>query len=325
MKPAASVLPDRRGFTLTEMILAMVLTSALAATGLSVMMAHSRSVTRMEATVRQLEQVRLSSDLLATEIGDLTRSGVLFARGDSVSFRLPVAWGVVCGQLTRNIQSTGKVKKAKKGAVVVTPYDSNAAMYFEQPATALGAPTPEGWGISANGRDWTYYNVANWSSLGLVTDTITARPACLDVVPVATKKLKKGETPPPPPPATPGLSADFWRFPMMGAVTGAPPPERGIFAAFVNISYFLKADSSGSLALYRRIGAVTQKLAWPFANNAGFQYALSDGTVSTAVAAGDLTKIRKIKTTLPARKEANARWQADSILISPWMPLYNAR
>jgi prepilin-type N-terminal cleavage/methylation domain-containing protein len=324
MKPTGSLLPDRRGFTLTEMILAMVLTSLLAATGLSVMMAHARGVSRMEATVRQLEQVRLSSDLLATEIADLTRSGVLFARGDSVSFRLPIAWGVVCGQLTRNIQGTGKVKKAKKGAVIVTPYDSNAAIYFEQPATALGAPTPEGWGVSANGKDWTYYSVANWSSLGMVTDS-TARAACLDVVPVATKKLKKGETPPPPPPPTPGLLADFWRFPMMGATLSAPPPERGIFSAYVGISYFLKPDSSGSLALYRRVGGVTQKLAWPFSNNAGFLYALDDGTTASAVASGDLGRIRKIKTTLPARKEANPRWQADSILIAPWMPLYNAR
>jgi prepilin-type N-terminal cleavage/methylation domain-containing protein len=325
MNPIASIPTSRRGFTLTEMILALVLTSAMAATALSVIMTHSRSVTRMEATVRQLEQVRLSADLLATEIGDVTRSGVLFARGDSLAFRLPVAWGVVCGQITRNIQSTGKVKKAKKGVVVVTPYDSNAALFFEQPATALGAPAPEGWGVSANGRDWTFYDVANWNALGIVTDTVTARPACLDVVPVNTKKLKKGATPPPPPPATPGLATDYWRFPMMGAVTGAPPPERGVFAAFIKISYFLKPDSSGSLALYRRIGGVTQKLAWPFANNAGFQYALSDGTIEASVAAGDLTRVRKIKTTLPARKEANARWQADSILIAPWMPLYNAR
>jgi prepilin-type N-terminal cleavage/methylation domain-containing protein len=315
---------SRRGFTLVEMIVALVLTSVLASAALTTILSHSRSVSRMQATVRQLEQVRLSADLLTTEIGDVTRSGVLFARGDSLAFRLPIAWGVVCGQISRNIVGTGKVKKAKKGTVIITPYDSNAALFFEQPATALGAPTPEGWGLSENGKDWSYYDVANWSSLGIVNDTI-AKNACLDYVPVNTKKLKKGEVAPPPPPPTPGLVTDFWRFPMMGATTAAPPPERGVFAAFIKISYFLKPDSSGSLALYRRIGGVTQKLAWPFGTNAGFQYALVDGTVSNTVGSGSLPNIRKIKVTLPARKEPDPRYQADSMLIAPWMPLYNAR
>jgi hypothetical protein len=206
----------------------------------------------------------------------------------------------------------------------VVPFDSNAALFFEQPATALGAPTPEGFGISENGKDWSYYDVATWSTLGLATDTV-ARSACLDVVPINTKKLKKGETPPPPPPPTPGLATDFFRFPMLTVLTGVRPPDRGIFAAYIRISYFLANEAGGGKALYRRIGGVTQKLAWPFADNAGFQYGLLDGTVTNTVGSGNLDKIRKIKTTLPARKEANARWQADSMLIAPWMPLYNSR
>ncbi len=315
---------SRRGFTLIEIMFAMVLSSLLAGAALSAILGHSRSVTRMEATVRQLEQVRLTADLLSTEIGDLTRNSMLYGDADSVSFRLPIAWGVVCGEMSRATKGTGKVKKPKKGEPVVIPYDTNGALFFERPAFALGAPTPEGFGISANGSDWSYFEAASWNDLGIVNDTM-ARLACLDVVPVNTKKLKKGEVPPPPPPPVPGLDTDFWRFPFMKGKIGIPIPERAVFSAYIKISYSLQAEPTGGLALYRHIGGVTQKLAWPFSVNAGFRYSLADGTEHTTVNAGDLPNVRRIKTILPALKVANPRWQADSMQIAPWMPLYNAR
>jgi prepilin-type N-terminal cleavage/methylation domain-containing protein len=323
MNPMRPMSSSRRGFTLVEMMFAMVLSSLLAGAALSAILSHSRSVTRMEATVRQLEQVRLTSDLLATEIGDLTRNSMLFARGDSLSFRLPIAWGVVCGELSRATAKTGKVKKLKDGTIIQPPRDTNGAVFFEQPATALGAPVPEGFGMSANGKDWSYFNTASWSGLHITNDTV-ARTACLDVVPV-TVKLKKGEVPPPPPPPVPGLITDFWKFPYMKGQIGAVIPERAVFSAFIKISYFLKAEPTGGLALYRHIGNVDQKLAWPFSANAGFRYSLADGTQHSTVAAGDLANIRRIKTILPALKVSNPRWQADSMQIAPWMPLYNAR
>lgn len=283
----------------------MVLTGIALAAIVSMTLTHSRAAVRMESSVRQLEQVRLTADLLSGEIADLPRGAVLFARSDSISYRLPIAWGAMCGSINRHI-----VPKNKKKAW--TP-DSVAALYLEPPPSALGSPTPEGFGVAEDGVTWTYYATANWNDLGLAIDNNDARRSCLDTVPI--KSYKKVKAPP---------SWVFYKFPTYKTIAGDYPPERAIFAAWVKVNYFLKTDTEG-LALYRQISGETSKLAWPFTSNAEFKFRLADNSIVSSVTGATLLQIRSIQALLPAQRYGDPRWKSDSLEIAPWMPLYNSR
>jgi len=308
---------SERGFTLIELMVSLVLTGLALALIVSITLTQSRAAVRMESSVRQLEQVRLTADLLSTEIADLPRGFVLYARDDSLSYLLPISWGVLCGELTRaDATAKKKKKKPKKGDPLPPEYDPDAALYLEPLPTSMGAPTPEGFGVSLDGVDWSFYPTPNWAALGVVAD-YKARGACLDSVKVKPPTGKKLALNPPP--------ETYFKFPNYSGITIAQPPEQAVFAAYVMVSYYLKPESDGSKTLYRAISGTNQKLAWPFTPNAGFRYRLADGSELTTVSAADLVKIRSIKATLPAQKLADPRWQSDSLEIAPWMPLYNSR
>ena len=55
-----------------------------------------------------LERVQ---QLLRDEVADLPRSAVVFARRDSLAYRLPIRWGMICGPIDR---ATTPAKPAKK-------------------------------------------------------------------------------------------------------------------------------------------------------------------------------------------------------------------
>jgi prepilin-type N-terminal cleavage/methylation domain-containing protein len=324
----AAVAPDRRrkGFTLAELIVAMALLSIVCMAVLGMVTSQSRYVGQINTDVQVLDQVRAANELLGTEIADLPRGAVLFARRDSIQYRLPIMWGVVCGPVDRQaIQA----KKIKKGAVAAVPTNTKISLTLEPAADVLGNPSPEGLGVSQNGTTFAYQTVANWSSLALVHSD-SAGIACLDGPALAGKKKKAGKPKKnalPPPPSTTVIASleDYFETTQIGPLFNDVPDERSLILGYVTVSYFLKPVTSGEYALYRSTSTGTQKLAWPFSAGAGFTYRLDDSSVSTTVAAADIPRIRAVRVDLPAIRKARANARADSVLVQPWIPLFNAR
>jgi prepilin-type N-terminal cleavage/methylation domain-containing protein len=325
----ASVAPDRarRGFTLIELIVAMTLLSVVCMAVLGMVTSQSRYVGQINTDVQMLDQVRAANELLGTEIADLPRGAVLFARRDSIQYRLPIMWGVICGPVDRQAVQAKKTK-LKKGETPIAP-TTKIALEFEPPAEVLGNPSPEGLGISENGTTFTYKAVSSWSWLALVSSDSAGR-SCLDGPALAGKKKKaakpkKNALPLPPPITVIESLEDYYETVQIGTLFNDAPDERALILGYVTVSYFLKPLVAGEYALYRSTSTGTQKLAWPFSAGAGFTYRLDDNSVSTTIALADIPRIRAIRVDLPATRKARNNARADSVLVQPWIPLFNAR
>jgi prepilin-type N-terminal cleavage/methylation domain-containing protein len=309
MNRASNALPQSRptgsnrpGVTLVELLIAMTLAGVLIASLSTVIVSHLRSVEQLRSNAVQLEQVRSSTHLLGTEIGDLVRGSVTVAKPDSLVLRLPVAWGVVCGEDARDKKTAGKVKKGKETV------STTSSIYLEPIATDLGIGDPDGFALSPDGQNWIFHDFAGgWSSAGIIAST-TARDACL-----GDANRNGAET---------NLYADF---PNLLTYIATIPRDGMVMFAFTNITVFFRHDASqGGRVLYRgRVGATAQPLAWPFAATAGFRYRLDSGSEVTSATGSNLDKIRAIQVRLTSQGEMPA--QSDTIDIVPWVLLYNAR
>lgn len=315
----------RQGFTLVEMLVSMTLLSIVIGGVLSLVLSQVRFVGRINRDVLALDQVRAAQDLLSVEIADLSRGAVTHAAADSIAFRLPVQWGVICGTVDRNAT---QAPPAKKGKVAVTPvYSDTIALQMELAPLALGSPVADGLGLSTDGVSFQYTPVANWNSLAIVSN-VAAATACINAAPAAAaKKVKGGKkgAGTAPPTLQVGSTADYYTSGTIKAVLGASPEERTLFFGYLNISYFLKTDASGALVLYRTAKGATQPLAWPFAAGAGFSYRLANGTESQSISAADRPNIRAVRVNLPALRVERGTVIADTINVQPWLYLFNAR
>jgi prepilin-type N-terminal cleavage/methylation domain-containing protein len=325
--PAPVACHRSAGFTLVELMVAMVLLSIVVGSIMTLMISQARYVSRLSGDVQRLDQVRTAQQLLSVEIADLSRGSVTFARSDSIAYRLPIQWGIICGPINRNVLQTAPKKKAKTGADVPTP-STIVALQFEPPADALGDPTPEGFALSLDGVSFSYYPDATGSALAMTPDTAAAS-ACLND-PAQAPKAKapppsKKNAPAPPTTTQVGSTDDYYSSAGLTAAAGSMPGERTLIFAYLSVSHFLKSDSTGNTVLYRATSAGTQKLAWPFGSAAGFRYRLDDGSTATTVASGSLARIRAVQVNLPAIRTARGVTSADTINVQPWISLFNAR
>ena len=294
---------------------------------LSMVTSQSRYVGQINTDVQMLDQVRAANDLLGSEIADLPRGAIRFARRDSISYRLPVQWGIVCGATDRQAVQAKKTK-LKKGETAVTA-TTNMAIDFEQQADVLGDPVPEGLAVSAGGTTFTYYAVSNWASLGLVRSD-SAGQSCLDATASGAGKKKaprpkKGTLPTPPVATTVESLDDYYETAAISALMGQAPEERSLIFGYVKVSYFLKPLAGSGTVLYRSTANGTQKLAWPFTATSGFTYRLDDLSTSTTVDSVNLPRVRAIKVDLLVTRSARNSVRADTLAIQPWLPLFNAR
>ena len=330
--PAPVACRRSAGFTLAEIVVAMLLLSIVVGSIVTLILSQTRYVSRLGGDVQQLDQVRTAQELMSLEIADLSRGSMTFARSDSMAYRLPIQWGIVCGTIDRNAQQAPPANKKTKTGAVVPVYSTTVALQFEQAADALADPTPDGFALSQDGVTFSYYPTASWAALAMVQDTAAAI-ACLNTPAQApTKKAKppsKKSAPPAPSTTQLGSTDDFYSSTGLTAAVGSTPEERTLMFAYLSVSYFLKRDSTGYMVLYRATRAGTQKLAWPFGTAAGFNYRLDDGSIAYAGASGfipaNLPRIRAVQMMLPAIRTAREAAKADTLNVQPWLSLFNAR
>ena len=315
---------NRRGFTLTELMISMVLLTLVIGVVLSLVLSQTRYVSRVSGDVTVLDQIRSSQEVLSYEIADLSRGAITFAGADSIAYRLPIKWGVSCGPIDRFTAQAPPVKKGSPASPIV--YSTTVAMQFEQDPDAYGAPAPDGLATSLDGKTFTYYQ-RPWADFGIVSNSLGG-PYCLDAAAGATgKKAKKGKKGAPAK-ATGVVVAsvdDYYVSTALTGVLGDTPDERTLMYAYVNVSYYFKPDGLGGEILYRASKGVTQKLAWPFAAAAGFTYRLDDGTVGAPVVVGNLGRIRAVRSNLPVVRSQRGAARADTINVQPWLYMFNAR
>lgn len=299
MRPVrTSQFSARAGFSLIEIILAAVLSSLIMAGAMSMIFTQTRTLQQLDERTQQMDLARSANDLASGEIAHLTRESAIAAAADSFAFKLPISWGVVCGEIGKQKKPKGKLKKGPQ------PTTETIAIYLEPLPRSLGAPNPQGFGLSADGITWTFFPVSDWSALGIQASSTAVEP-CLD---------------------EDAATGDFRIFPGMSARIGYVPAERTLMLTYINASYSLRPDNQGvgGISLFRTTAAGRERLGGPFSSQAGFRYRLSDRSEAATVSAADLDKIEWVRISLPSVAR-DSRFTSEALVTQPWIPLYNSR
>lgn len=326
MRRSFGVARRREGFTLIEVMTAMVLTGVVLVSVVALLMSQVKYVSQINGDIQALDQVNAAQGMLSTEITTLTRGAVQFAGADSVVFNLPLSWGLVCGPIDRHLKGAPPTRKTSRTGATSPTYSTTAALAIEPNASALNSPVPDGFGLSLGGSTFTYYPVATWSTMGMAQDTV-ASLACMRQSGSANPVKIDPKRPNRFPLSTStifGSIEDYSSSTGLFTVVGAMPDDRTLMLTYLRVSYFLRVDGAG-VSLYRSSKAGTAKLAGPFASNVGFTYRLSDGSSSTSIAAGSLANIRAIRPNLSAIRIKRGSVRADTLNIQPWIYLFNAQ
>ncbi len=138
----------RRGFTLVELLIAMVVTAILGTALVRMLISDSRFVSRQDAMVNARATARAAMNAIVPELRMVTDSGLVAAAAESVVVRVPYAFGMAC-------QSSGSATFAS-----LVPSDSLA--YATAVLSGLAWRTDSGaytavTGISVAGTSVTSY------------------------------------------------------------------------------------------------------------------------------------------------------------------------
>lgn len=86
----------RRGLTLTELLVAMVVFGILGTALARLMIGNSRFVSRQEAQLEARQTARAAMNSVVAELRMVSDGGLVAAAPDSVTVRIPYAFGVLC-------------------------------------------------------------------------------------------------------------------------------------------------------------------------------------------------------------------------------------
>ena len=86
----------RRGFTIIELIVGMTLMAVLGVVLTRILVSDSRFVSRQEAMLGSRQVSRAGMNVLVAEIRMVSDSGVVAATPDSITLRVPYAFGMAC-------------------------------------------------------------------------------------------------------------------------------------------------------------------------------------------------------------------------------------
>jgi pilin/secretion family protein with methylation motif len=265
---------DRRGFTLVELMISMIVTMVIGAALVRMVLGEARFMGQQEAwrnarSVSRSGINRLVSDLRMVETG----GGVLAAAagGQDFTIRVPYAFGVMCNYNNGTNVST----------LSMLPVDS----------AVFNAPGFSGFAWRNAAGTYTY----------VTTGTVPAIPGtpgmCAAAVPRQVVNVGSINGSPA------GQTMD-----VTGALVGGPPQVGAIFFLFRRVRYEFKASVAvpGRLGLWRTTlsGGATEEIAAPFDNTARVNFYVLNSSTAQAAVPGTLSDIRGLELVLNGMSEA---------------------
>jgi prepilin-type N-terminal cleavage/methylation domain-containing protein len=131
-----------RGFTITELMIAMVIAGIIGVALTRLVINQARFVGTQDGMMRARGGARAALNMLTSELRMVADSGLVQASRDSVTLRVPYAFGVACSQVSGATQvSLLPADSAAFASAVISGYawrDSTGKYNFVQPAT-IGA------------------------------------------------------------------------------------------------------------------------------------------------------------------------------------------
>ena len=93
---------DRRGFTLVELLVALMISSLLVTVVYQLMSGNSRFVRIQSAREEVQQNARAAMDVMAGDLRTVPPSAIQAMGPDSIRFYMPRAWGVLCNPIDSN-------------------------------------------------------------------------------------------------------------------------------------------------------------------------------------------------------------------------------
>ena len=156
----------RPGFSLTELMVALVLTGIIGAALTRLIINQARFVAMQDGMMRARSGARAALNVMTSELRAITDSGLVAASPDSITVRVPYAFGVACQQASgaTNVALLPG-DSALYGSATAGGYawrDSTGAFVFREPATvAAGSCAPPAPAITVLGTTgWSARTVA---------------------------------------------------------------------------------------------------------------------------------------------------------------------
>lgn len=89
---------SRAGFSLAELLVALVIAGIIGLALTKLVISQARFVATQDGTMRARAVARAGLSVLADELRQISSGAVVQANSDSITVRIPYAFGVVCGQ-----------------------------------------------------------------------------------------------------------------------------------------------------------------------------------------------------------------------------------
>lgn len=245
------------GFTIVEMLIALVMAGVLAGGVVSLLRHQSDFYGQNDDTIYAEQTARGTAELMASELRMASPEDIEVAAADSVAVRFDVLRAVVCGS---------------SGSTVYT-------YVFDEPASVN---LPSGRGTTYFNTDSVrYYYDDGFDGSGTAATSTSAASyvSCTSA---------NGGVP---------QSADLSRYRAVdwsGSSFAGPavPPVGSVVRVYGNLSYsFGPSSFSSGTALWRN----DQELVAPFDGNATFDYVMADGSVQSSVSSTSFGDIRAIR------------------------------
>ena len=281
MMPKFASRPRRRGFTLAEIIICVVLLGVLGTALTRLMLAQSRlyALQRAKRDARAVGRTSMNllfSDLRMVHDGADAPGGVMLASPNSLSVKVPYAVGLVCGNVT--------------GSTVVSMFPVDSA------ARAMAKYAGYAWRNRLT-KQYTYVPV---------TDTVGNAPLTPSSSPstcTSTAKIKSDT-----------VNGRSWGPTDVKpqSVTAGTQPGAPVFF-FQNILYFFGNSTSfpGKVGLFRRIeGRTAEELVAPFDAGARFKFFVRNIDTSTVAAPAVLDSLVGVSLVLTGSSSATMAGRA---------------
>jgi type II secretory pathway pseudopilin PulG len=134
-----------RGFVLAELLVALVIAAIIGVALTQLVISQSRFAALQGGIIQARGGARAALNVMSTDLRMISDSGLVAAAHDSVTVRVPYAYGVACGQVSgKVIVSLLPADSASYFAGTASGYawrDTTAKMVFVQPASVTASTT----------------------------------------------------------------------------------------------------------------------------------------------------------------------------------------
>jgi prepilin-type N-terminal cleavage/methylation domain-containing protein len=168
-----------RGFVLAELLVALVIAAIIGVALTQLVISQSRFAALQGGIIQARGGARAALNVMSSDFRMVSDSGLVAAAHDSVTVRVPYAFGVACGQVGGNVTvSLLPADSASYSAATASGYawrDTTGKMVFVQPTTVTSSSTGNCTNNLITNPPITTLSVTGWPALAVAVPNDSRR------------------------------------------------------------------------------------------------------------------------------------------------------